>query len=337
MACYHPNVMTGKVDPGTGQVVYTFDGPSGRFDPFQFPGIDDFVQTGKYQFLVPCGHCLGCRIDYSRTWANRMVLELKDNPSAIFLTLTYNNDHVPRSDNGNMTLCVRDCQLFFKRLRKAHPYQKIRYYLAGEYGPKNLRPHYHAIVYGLSISDFLDVRIKGKNKLGQLYYTSEYLESIWGNGYILFSPVTYRTCAYVARYTLKKHYGDSGYYVKRGVLPEFSLCSRKPGIGMLHAYELVLSGSSRISVNGNDGVYSFGLPKAFYRSVLHMDLDQSDLDEISDALYNRAKLSETRTLSAALYSRKTFDEYLRSEEAKFASKISVLPERGDFGEEESQD
>lgn len=330
MSCFSPNVMTGKVDPDTGQIIYTFDGPANYLDPTKFKGIDYFYSDGQYQFLVPCGRCLGCRIDYSRTWANRMILELQDNPKAIFVTLTYNNQFVPHADNGRMTLCVRDVQLFFKRLRKAFTGTRIRYYLAGEYGPKNLRPHYHAIIYGLDISSFDDLRCIGHNALSQAYYTSKRLESIWSNGFIMLSPVSYKTCAYVARYTLKKHYGEPHYYDMLGIHPEFAVCSRKPGIGMLHARELLTSGNSVVSLNGGDGVYSFGLPKPFFRSVLHMDLDEKELDTVSQLMYNRAKLSETKTLSALMMSGKTFEEFLRSEEAKFSRKISVLPERSDY-------
>ena len=258
MSCYSPNVMTGKVDPDTGQIIYSFDGPANYLDPTKFKGIDDFYHDGKYQFLVPCGRCLGCRIDYSRTWANRMILELQDNPKAIFVTLTYNNQHVPKADNGRMTLNVRDVQLFFKRLRKAFTGIRIRYYLAGEYGPKNLRPHYHAIIYGLDISSFDALRCIGHNALKQDYYTSQRLENIWGNGFVMMSPVSYKTCAYVARYTLKKHYGEPHYYEKLGIHPEFAVWSRKPGIGMLHARELLTSGNSCVTLDGGDGVYTFG-------------------------------------------------------------------------------
>lgn len=329
MSCFQPNVMTGKVDPDTGAIVYTFDGPAKRYDPLKFPGIDGFVENGRYQFLVPCGSCIGCRIDYSRTWANRMIMELSDNPKAIFLTLTYNNDHVPKAENGRMTLKVRDVQLFFKRLRFHFSDRRIRYYLAGEYGPKNLRPHYHAIVYGLDIFDFADLRQIGHNALSQPYFTSQELEDIWENGFILLSSVSHKTCAYVARYTMKKHYGDRGHYDRLGIKPEFSLCSRKPGIGMLRVRELLTSGNTRISLDGGDGVYTFGFPKSYYRSVLHMDLSQKELDTVSQIMYNRCKLSETKTLTALTISGKTFEEFLRSEEAKFARKLSVLPERSD--------
>lgn len=73
--------------------------------------------------------------------------------SSYFLTLTYNTDHVPITRNGFMSLHSRDIQLFFKRLRKAHSMLDtdiaIKYYCAGEYGGKTLRPHYHIILFNV--------------------------------------------------------------------------------------------------------------------------------------------------------------------------------------------
>lgn len=104
-----------------------------------------------HELLLPCNHCIGCRLDYSRRWADRMMLELDHSKKAIFVTLTYNNEHVPQSDisydgeylgdNGAFTLYRKDLQDFFKRVRKALPGKEVRYYAAGEYGSNTDRPH----------------------------------------------------------------------------------------------------------------------------------------------------------------------------------------------------
>lgn len=179
--------------------------------------------VGRYRFLVPCRKCLGCQIDYSRDWANRMIIELQDNPKAIFLTLTYNNDHLPMTDEGYSTLCKRDVQLFFKRLRRHFDGVRIRYYLAGEYGTRTFRPHYHAIVYGIGLSDFSDLEYRGCNERKDPFYSSRVMSDIWSNGFILMSDVTWKTCAYVARYVLKKQGKSSDFHVSRGSVPEFNL------------------------------------------------------------------------------------------------------------------
>ena len=92
---------------------------------------------------VPCGKCIGCRLDYSRKWAIRCVLEAQMHKENCFLTLTYDDEHLPKGEK----LEKEEMQKFWKRLRKATG-TKIRYYMAGEYGTEGGRPHYHACVFG---------------------------------------------------------------------------------------------------------------------------------------------------------------------------------------------
>ncbi len=197
MSCTNPNLMRYRIDPDSGAVVSSFVGNGSYMDPSSYgtPYVDP-----EWYIPVPCGKCASCKCDYSRDWSNRMILELQDHDQAMFLTLTYNDDHLPLSPQGYPTLVKRDVQLFFKRLRKYLGVQRIRYYLAGEYGSTTHRPHYHAIIYGIGINSFPDVVYRGQNKLGHPFYTSPTLERIWSNGFIVFSSVTWRTCNYVARY-----------------------------------------------------------------------------------------------------------------------------------------
>lgn len=188
-----------------------------------------------------------------------MMLELETAKKGIFLTLTYDNAHIPgsvyedfpedkdlyfpfkgleRLDGdkvywpSSFTLNKRDVQLFMKRLRRRFDDRKIRFYLAGEYGEKFHRPHYHAIVFGIGCDDFPDLCEHGKNELGDTYYTSDMLYKTWTNGFVLLSDVSWKTCAYVSRYCTKKLNGAYSIdYAVRNCIPEFSLMSRKPGIG----------------------------------------------------------------------------------------------------------
>ena len=134
---------------------------------------------------VPCGKCIGCRLEYSRQWANRCMLELQYHDSSYFVTLTYNEEHVPRSYYGNpetgealpsLTLCKRDFQLFMKRLRKRFSDDTIRFFMCGEYGPTTFRPHYHAILFGLHLDDLVPF---SRSEQGFQYYTSESLQACW--------------------------------------------------------------------------------------------------------------------------------------------------------------
>lgn len=230
MACYHPIVAYDLASSiGTGSSMkanLVFD-----IIPSRYPSAR-MVQ-------LPCGKCVGCRLDYSREWANRCMLELGYHRSSYFATFTYDDAHLPYSysvdqSTGEVvapvaTLRRRDSQLLLKRIRKNFPDCKIRYFGSGEYGTQTLRPHYHIILFGLELND-LETYKKG-NKVG-MYYTSPSLQSCWPFGYVIVTQVTWDTCAYVARYCLKKHaVSDKSAYEIAGIEPEFSMCSRKPGIG----------------------------------------------------------------------------------------------------------
>lgn len=181
---------------------------------------------------VPCGRCIGCRLDHSRVWATRMVHETQMHDEALFLSLTYDDDRIP--ENG--TLVSRDMTLFLKRLRK-HVEVPIRFYQCGEYGGQTARPHYHAIIWGWWPSDA--AVHSGSRAAGDLLYESRSLEAIWGHGYCPFGCVTFESCAYVSRYVTKKVFGEKSEAHYRRVngetgeiyqlLPEFSTMSQ--GIG----------------------------------------------------------------------------------------------------------
>lgn len=173
--------------------------------------------------MLPCGKCEQCRIEQSSQYATRAIMESQKWPKNAFLTLTYDNEHLPKK----RTLKKADLQKFWKRLRKSG--EKIRYLACGEYGPTTRRPHYHAIVFNYWPED---CQIHSLNHEEDILYTSKKLEKIWGNGYVIIAPVNYETCAYVARYVVKKAYGlNKEFNIKQGLEPEFVLSSRRPGLG----------------------------------------------------------------------------------------------------------
>lgn len=202
--------------------------------------------SGGYQDLpvqVPCGQCIGCRLERSRQWAVRISHECQLHEFNSFVTLTYDNLHVPL-DGG---LVKKHFQDFMKRLR-IHMWreygQKVRYYMCGEYGETNRRPHYHAVLFGC---DFPDKRKHTTNGRGETLFTSATLTSLWGKGFCLIGAVTFESAAYVARYVTKKVLGtsdeaesqrrekysavDSSSGELIPLLPEFTMMSLKPGIG----------------------------------------------------------------------------------------------------------
>lgn len=146
------------------------------------------------ELKIACGQCMGCRLEKSRQWAVRMVHEAQLHEENCFLTLTYDDDHLP--ENGSIE--KRALQLFFKKLRKEKG--PFRYYACGEYGEETRRAHYHACIFGLDFQDKKILRRSGKHPL----YISETLEKIWGMGQCSIGNLTFETAAYTARYVTKK-------------------------------------------------------------------------------------------------------------------------------------
>lgn len=152
---------------------------------------------------VPCGKCIGCRIDRSRQMAVRCVHEASRWPVNSFLTLTYRDEFLPPGGSLNH----RDFQLFMKRLRKALSAggrvmrdDPVRFYMCGEYGETSGRPHYHALMFNLGFDD----KVLFKVERGVSLFTSQYLTDIWGLGHCTIGDVTFESAAYVSRYVMKK-------------------------------------------------------------------------------------------------------------------------------------
>lgn len=124
---------------------------------------------------MPCGKCIYCQKRYSAQWALRCVLESKSYFENCFITLTYNNENLK-----DINLIKRDYQLFIKRLRKKIQPKKIRYFLAGEYGGKGYRPHFHALIFGWVPSDLKFFKKDGKVDL----FLSDELSELWGQGFV---------------------------------------------------------------------------------------------------------------------------------------------------------
>lgn len=153
-----------------------------------------------------CGWCIGCRLKKSRDWSIRLQHESRMHERNSFLTLTYNDEKLPT----DLSLNVTHWQLFAKRLRKSisknkPPHNKFRFYHCGEYGEQTLRPHYHAIMFGL---DFVDSRKPHKKSGEHTLYTSERLTEIWGKGHVYIGDCTPQSCDYVSKYVTKKIVGD---------------------------------------------------------------------------------------------------------------------------------
>lgn len=227
------------------------------------------------QVPVPCGQCIGCRLERSRQWAMRCVYESQLHEDNCFVTLTYNDDNLPAAGS----LSKRDFQLFIKRLRKRFPGADIRYFCGGEYGDQLGRPHFHACLFGI---DFPDRRLFRRGRTQDLdLYTSELLDSIWQLGFATVGNLSFESAAYTARYCMKKMTGAaSNRWYERvisetgevvSLQPEFALMSLRPAIGKrwFEKFQSDVYPSDFLIVNGA----KVQPPKFFDRLLKRLDED----------------------------------------------------------------
>lgn len=233
------------------------------------------------QINLPCGQCIGCRLQRANEWATRCMHEAQLHTENAFATLTYEKLNTP-------SLSHRDWQLFAKRLRKAltskrhanniaiseslyyrrtrdqleskteptkgnpplqwagerkagekfSPTPQFKFYMAGEYGTRTKRPHFHACLFGIN---FTDRKHHITTAAGKRLYTSETLNEIWGHGFTTIGDVEYESAAYIARYICAKITGPNSEMFYQHVdaetgeitqlTPEYNKMSLAEGIG----------------------------------------------------------------------------------------------------------
>lgn len=327
MSCYNPNVMTVGSDRESGSLIYHFDGPYARhlFDPrTQTPDL--LADHGRYQMLVPCGCCTGCLFDRASEWANRMMAELKSNDyRAIFATLTYRDADLPLTADGP-SLSKVDLQLFFKRLRARFAGQKIRYFVCGEYGPRTHRPHYHAVIFGLDLSDFTDI-LPDRSRSGKPAYRSDLFASIWSHGICQLSPVSWQTCAYTARYVTKKLKSNAKFYASDARQREFTLSSRRPGLGMDECARVLNAGHSHIICGQPGEIAPIPIPRSVlkrFKATACKNPFGLNLSHLADVCSQRVTDGLARTNMLLSETDLTYKDYLRVQYDIFRRRISPI-------------
>lgn len=236
---------------------------------------------------LPCGQCIGCRLERSRQWAIRCMHEASLYENNCFITLTYSDAHLPVGG----TLVLDHFQDFMKRLRKKYG-PNIRFYHCGEYGEKTGRPHYHACLFNF---DFPDKQL-WTNRNGLPVYRSKSLEKLWPFGISEIGTVTFESAAYVARYIMKKvngkkaddHYDrfdpNTGEIFR--LKPEYTTMSRRPGIGSawFDKYHADVYPHDRVVVRGREM-----RPPKFYDTRFEI-LDPETFEEVKNNREEKAKL-----------------------------------------------
>lgn len=156
--------------------------------------------------IIPCKKCRLCRLTKANDWATRCYTETITNTIGIFITLSYNEENLPKTEEGEPTLKKDHLRLFKNKLRQqlyrdTKKRVKIKTFECGEYGEKKGRPHYHMILWGWKPNDMKPIKM---NKNGDWLYTSQKIEKIWGKGFTIIGQISYESASYVARYTNKK-------------------------------------------------------------------------------------------------------------------------------------
>lgn len=142
------------------------------------------LKTGD---VVPCGKCPVCKANERQEWVFRLKEEAKVSAYSLFVTLTYDEEHVPEGLNVNK----RDVQLFLKRLRKNFAKGELRYYIVSEYGDTTFRPHYHGLFFFQHLPE-------NEVKLFDIITDS------WQNGFCKYGKVELASIVYCTKYCLKK-------------------------------------------------------------------------------------------------------------------------------------
>ncbi len=288
MPCYNP-LTAWKVD---GKIV--FNKPSGSHGLLK-------------PFNLPCSKCIGCRMNYARSWALRCELESKQHKDNCFITLTFSPEELEKRENP-WSVDVKDFQLFMKRLRKTLN-KPIQYFHCGEYGEKYYRPHYHALIFGHDFripSPKNTVKKYGSDKY-PLYQSSELTKydengniigGLWPFGFSTVGELNFDTASYTARYVTKKIKGADATMIhidpltnKVSVINDvYCTMSRAAAIGKKH-YEYYQRKLNNIYpndyiINGN-GVRM--KPPRYFDKLYEQDMIDAGTPEKWTAIKNRRK------------------------------------------------
>lgn len=267
------------------------------------------VQAKEGPVAVPCGRCPPCRQRRVDGWTFRMQQEQLRSVSTEFITLTYDTDHVPITDNGFMTLNKRHFQLFMKLLRKTNEH-KLVYYACGEYGTKKKRPHYHIILFNL-----IPTYTYEADKTTLTSYTSirDKLQSCWiyGSVFIDPNPVTDSAMAYTTKYVNKP--GRIPIHKNDDRQKEFSLMSKGIGSNYLTPQTIQYHKDDPLrNYLTFPGGYKKALPK-YYREKLYDEIDMQQ----QRAEIHVVKQDEEQKLRADLEKKYgdqyDYDDYIREQ------------------------
>lgn len=325
MACYHPKIRIEMI----GKWTTAEDGH--LYHPAVITTADkehELLETVKKfspnykKTVISCRKCIGCRLDYSRDWANRGYLESKKSKNNYFVTLTYDDEHLPmdeeittskgitytRTDDWKGNLRPSDLTKFIHDIRQYYYRERgktgIKYLACGEYGTKNQRPHYHIIFFDCPFEskDFYNARLIEH----EYYWQNKIIEKYWTKGISNVSEASWNTIAYVARYVTKKAYGDQAEDERaaKGQIAEFIRVSKGIGKDYWDKNKEKILQTDSITIKNGKGVHQCKPPKYFtrllkkeneelYKTVrVKREKDNANMQKAKDMTHTYGRLTE---------------------------------------------
>ena len=189
-----------------------------------------------------------CKERRANDWIIRLNVEYLNHLSSLFVTLTYDDEHLPHSPTGFPIINKHDLQLFFRYLRRRG--YVFKYFAVSEYGPTSLRPHYHIIMFGLDALALQDIA------------------ECWKGGFVSVYPVRGGSINYVSRYSLM-HAELPGYLLKKPYKP-FMICSKGIGKSYVEDKDVVNFHIYNMETSYNMNGYTKSLPR-YYRDKIFVD------------------------------------------------------------------
>lgn len=348
MSCFNPTFIQKSINKYTGEVSTKFissdlaknilECRESLVDSYTGNMTSNFVARSfddrKYHdfIRIPCGKCIGCRMDYSRSWADRLTYHSMDpnvkNDSSWFITLTYDDEHMDGlqySLNYDLYALNYDhVTEFIKKLRNKYRDEDIDYFYSGEYGDLNMRCHFHMIIFNLPLTDLEYWKC---NKNGDPIYISETISSLWHKGFCTISPFNWRSAAYTARYVEKKLDGRRlNEYTAVGLTPEKARCSRRPGIAhqyyLDHCDELWDNNGLNVSRDVN-ATGHLGLPRYFRKLAVDKGIGIHAFQRYQKRCLDRQNILNEFELKQSSFDLDSIHDMLKFEEREILSKKSI--------------
>lgn len=346
ISCYYPTYIRRNLNKVTGEVSHKYLGryTDGYHDArlaLDYGGEKvsnntDFFDHNyenniyKSRFIqIPCGRCIGCRMDYARSWADRLTYHVMTQPKDVnwFITLTYDDEYLHtlkcENDLGLYSLNYEHKDEFMKKLRNKFRGFSIDFYLSGEYGGQFHRPHFHAIIFNCPIDDLVFWKV---NDNGDPIYLSDLLTDLWSFGFTTITPFSWVCSAYVAKYVEKKSFGyDASEYKAFGLEPEKSFCSRRPGI----AYDYYVSNYADIWKNNGMNVSRdivsnghLGIPRYFRKLALEKGIGREEFLESEQNTLQKQNFDRSFKIDNSSFDLSRVTNMLKFEEENVINRMS---------------